>query len=70
MAEAIGPGTPLICVKWTEYDRSWGSLDARPLEPGALYFCEEIYNGPEADAICPWGPLWKNGYPPKGYSYT
>lgn len=53
MAEAIGPGTPLICVKWYEYPDMRIDDRTHILTEGALYICEFVADTPYDD-MCPW----------------
>lgn len=62
MAEAIGPGTPLICISETQPSALFWFKPPK-LTNGALYFCEELYteDAHRSETCCPWDSCGKIG---------
>lgn len=63
--EAIGPGTPLICVKFSwPFGHPPCDETRLDLDPGAMYFCEAVVEGDDME--CPWDGCGRTGYAIQG----
>lgn len=53
MAEAIGPGSTVVCVKWTEPDWPYRAGYDKAT-PGSYYKVKAVHTGVPDEESCPW----------------
>lgn len=64
MAADVGPGTPLVCIKWVRPEGATLGDACSKLTVDAIYICKEV--GHESVGTCPWDDCGKTWYSLEG----